>query len=391
MRGTRVQLVATSLGRLVARFYNVRPRPYCMERIMNGIATAFSANPAPTPPTTSTRFIPFSAATLGDRGRAIYIDAKLLPQFVLAVDVRSYQGQNIVRGIEQLRATAADLKSHQNMAHAAMHMSTLGDLEIYYAIQQHSGERGSGIYITNIKNNTQHGELPGQYLVADGRPQPSAEAFKNQPHGSIICAAHLAAAAEKSAKYARGVDLQSDEPMALFFIPQPLSNTEGQWLTPLQKNTCTRALTAQITQALQQAQQAARKRGEQHLQRLYIHNNADQWLGQALSQLNGSLSNLSFEFIDPSPRASDTLVRLTARGAKLGQNAIRVTTDQAELTLARLRVRLAKIIASLRQPQTPARASGAAASPAHSSKSPQVKTFLAAAEQANLLSRWTRS
>ncbi|MDZ7924829.1 MAG: hypothetical protein U5M23_12420 [Marinagarivorans sp.] len=101
----------------------------------------------------SADYIYFSSKTTdGCPGKSVKINKNLAVAFIAAVDPKSQEGKSLVIGIEQLTALAHASDSATSANNAAVKMKSIGTISVCYVVTQAPGDRGTTVYITNLRN-----------------------------------------------------------------------------------------------------------------------------------------------------------------------------------------------------------------------------------------------
>lgn len=344
-------------------------------------------------------FVYFSPNTLGRSGRPVYIDARLLPQFLSLVDVDSYQGMRVIAGIEQLRAIGGGIGSYQSTVRAARHMSRVGDISVYYYIEQQKQERNgivqpAGLYITAIRTNKpDQGHRPNIYRIGTDRPEATNELSfsRDIPNASIITDSDVADGAATVLQHAPqdgwGKSLQTE----MLFIPNRLSDEHGNWLTPALKSTNSTRIAKQVSIVLTQTQKNRVQENMETALPIQVIGDASKVLQAALTQCNGHLDKLDFEFIEPTAKMDALLTNLRGKNAKTSK-PIKANTRASLIALSQVQQRLLRLL-DKNPPQDLkklANATNQVIGALNATKPQSSGNFLNSARQANRLGRWDR-
>ncbi|MBB3169541.1 hypothetical protein [Simiduia aestuariiviva] len=361
---------------------------------MNGIANLGFQTHQPNQQKTQ-RFIPFSANTTGKCGRPVFIDAKLLPDFLINIDLKTYRGLQIVRGIEMLRSVGGGINAYQSKLKAAKHMSVIGELEIYYYIAQQnpSGNEVSGVYITELSNAAKNTAPAGNYIVKSGKANPNNLTQFSGDQACIGGAANLELAISDAREHIETDGWGRSPDYGLYFIPDSLQNIQGTWLTPEQKTVKISEHASELATILTTTQ-----KNRLHTKspiRIRVFNGGCKVLCVALKSIQGHLDKLGFELIDPDVSANSTLKEILAHDARLSPDAIQFTKKSTEITLSSVRNSLAKTLSALGNKKSAENILNKTSKQANAlSVGNNLITnnnyFLDAARQASILGQWSK-
>ncbi|WLQ11318.1 hypothetical protein O5O45_16350 [Hahella aquimaris] len=192
-------------------------------------------------------FFYFSDATKGESGKPVYIDFGLFPQFLYKVDPGTFDGIEIIKGIEGLRSSSVDVNSSSNSKDSFLHKKEIGAVEIHYKVYQCQDDGGlPGVYVTNIKSNYKgDGKDPGLYRARELSGFDANLDIKKQDSGVVdtvgACIGGMASL-ELTAKNAKkalerygisGDGWKTD--FGLFYIPVHIRNELGNWINPVSR------------------------------------------------------------------------------------------------------------------------------------------------------------
>ena len=181
------------------------------------------------------QFIPFSKNTNTDRGRKVFIDAALAPLFAHFFQADDASAIRIVSKIEQLSAVAGGIAANTNVTTPFEYMENIGELAIYY--QLHNSPQGhqveSGVYITGVKRASKRSSTKAELIeITPWVTQPVNSDIAVHAHGAIHADEDTKVAAETTRNTLIKSGLGVHESINLFFVPTPITDDMGLWMTP---------------------------------------------------------------------------------------------------------------------------------------------------------------
>ena len=256
------------------------------------------------------KFVFFSGMTKGATGRPIKINASLLPHFIALVDPKTHDGQAVIHHIQDLRATAGQASSMQNINNAFEHMDRVKNVQICYKILQLDTGSPVTVYITDIRAAyVGDKKKAGLYSVnsmgqsADVREAkaPAIAGPKSVVNGLSFSAKQ---AGEDALKQAGATSV------ALFYTPAHVVNELGSW-----RNTARKAANATLA-ANALATVLTKSQNRTSTLNWYIEGEGSALLSKALENVTGDLSQQKFRFIDPTGDIAATIKQLKQKKAQ---------------------------------------------------------------------------
>lgn len=368
---------------------------------MNGInspavggARSLGFQPALSPAERS-HFVAFSENTKGRSGRPVYIDARLLAQFLCLIDVDNEKGRRIIRGIEGLRSIGGGISSYQSTSRPARHMSLLEDLEVYYFIEQlNANGMPAGLFITALKKHFgPSSHKANVYLIDQSRTTPTNNTFFSLNNASISSASSLEQSIFETEQHAPRNGWNALEAREILFVPGKLNNAAGNWLCPMEKQQSPSDLETKISAVLDttQKRQQALKKGETI--KVQIHRDSVNLVAAALAKSSGHLDALDFQFIEPMGNLSNALTLVKSRNAQSTQPIV-ATTKSSLIALAQVKFQLEQLLAhpGATKASTDLPRSLAPTAAALNASRPGLKSadFINSVKQANKLGNWSK-
>jgi hypothetical protein len=181
------------------------------------------------------QFIPFSKNTNTDRGRKVFIDAALAPLFAHFFQADDASTIRIVSKIEQLSAVAGGISANTNVTTPFEYMENIGELAIYY--QLHNSPQGnlveSGVYITGVKRASKRSSTKAELIEITPWATKSVDSdVALHAQGAIHADEDIKVAGETARKRLIDSGLGIHESINLFFVPTPIKDDMGLWMTP---------------------------------------------------------------------------------------------------------------------------------------------------------------
>lgn len=359
-----------------------------------GGARALGFQPALSPAERN-HFVTFSENTKGRSGRPVFIDARLLPQFLSLIDVDTAKGQRIVRGIEGLRSIGGGISSYQSTSRAARHMSLLEEVEVYYFIEQaQANGMPAGLFITSLKRVAKGASVKADiYLVDKSGYTATNNTFFTLNDAALSSAASVGDSVSETAQHAAPDGWGGIATREVFFIPSKLANEKGNWLCPMEKQSNPVEIENKISHTLEQTQkrQQSLKKGEPI--RIQVHGEACKFIAGALNRSSGHIDSLDFQFIEP---VGNIALAINSIKNKNGKNSSPIiSTNKASLiSLSQVRFQLSQALADTHEKNlSKGVKESTAATTAILNASRSISNnsvFLNAVKQANRLGRWTK-
>ncbi|WLQ11921.1 hypothetical protein O5O45_19525 [Hahella aquimaris] len=286
-------------------------------------------------------FIPFSPETIGKSGRKVFIDAKLMPQFLALVDSRSTAGIKIVKKINELKSLAGGIVSCSNLNNAFQHMELVEHVRIFYKIFQPSDPTANeaGVYINDIRagykgdeNKAGFYRVKGSSYMASSKPMPMQADKIIDHHAAISDHENTLGDAVRSCAKHTSTDGFSSNPnnFSMFYLHSHIYNELGVWITPEQKQNNLDDAAQKLAKVLveTQAHRQAVNPGDEPL-RWVIIGDGVKLLAKAISKLPSpkpnykeNLSKHKFQFIDPTIDINPIARDLLKTGASLDKTPV---------------------------------------------------------------------
>ncbi|MAE35371.1 MAG: hypothetical protein CMH97_09060 [Oceanospirillaceae bacterium] len=181
------------------------------------------------------QFIPFSKNTNTNNGRKVFIDAALAPLFAHFFQADDANTIRIVSKIEQLSAIAGGISANTNVTTPFEYMENIGELAIYYQLHSKSGDNAaeSGVYITGVKRASKRSSTKAELIeITPWVTQPVGSDIAVHAHGAIHADEDTKVAAETTRNALIKSGLGVHESINLFFVPTPIKDDMGLWMTP---------------------------------------------------------------------------------------------------------------------------------------------------------------
>lgn len=272
------------------------------------------------------QYIYFSPLTTGgSSGRAVKIHKDLFLPFFCIVDPTTYDGQSIIRQIENLRTTCTIVRKETGSGYAnnpresTRHKSQLAkvnsafhqvliikNLHVHYRVSQEAGDKAPSIYIVSIRQvSADTGGAPGLYAV--NRYDEPEKISPTNIDGKKI---YIGGPSQK-------VDLAlyhacretKDNNAAVFYVPAKVNDELGILGT---KNK-SRATTQSINEL---ADLFNKNRKVSKGVSWYAEGEGVSLLSEAVKQISGELSNHEFRFINPIGNTAKLIQSLSHKKAK---------------------------------------------------------------------------
>lgn len=344
-------------------------------------------------------FVYFSPNTQGKCGRPVYIDARLLPLFLSLVDVDSYKGLRLITGIEQLRSVGGGIGSYQSTVRAARHMSRVGDVSVYYYIEQQKHEEGgrilpSGVFITDLRiNKVDAGDRPNIYLIQGKNYEATNQLFFSREisNAALVTDQSIDDGAATALRYAPQDGWGKTLGTEMLFIPNKLSDAQGHWLTPALKSTNSTRIAKQVSAVLSQTQKSRAQDNKDSALPIQVIGDASKVLQAAVAQYTGHLDKLDFEFIEPTAKMDTLLTSLKGKNAKISK-PIKASSKESLIALSQVRQRLLQLLekSPTQDLKKLANTTSQIAGALNAARPQTSGNFLNAARQANRLGRWDK-
>lgn len=177
-------------------------------------------------------YVYFSSATKGHAGKVVKIKIDLFPRFAALVDPKSYNGQTVVRQIENLRmANGASAGSLGNINSAFKFMFKARNMDVFYAILD-GGENGKKeVYITDIRANFgADDKAPGLYGL-NSWTRKFDKLTELDLHDKVVFLNGQTENWGRAMLSAKKHCFASEQNLALFYSPNSVINALGVWHT----------------------------------------------------------------------------------------------------------------------------------------------------------------
>lgn len=290
-------------------------------------------------------YIYFSPMTLGGvSGRSVRIRKDLFLPFFCVVDPKTYDGQNIIRQIENLRTTTTIVRkatgknttggakqsdSHLNrlskLNDSFSQLLVIKNLHVYYRVTQEKGDNFPSIYITNIRVvNSGVNEAAGLYESGKGMVSSKIlqKAKSLNVDGRKVYINGNAQGTKEAMVNARHAT--NDENALLFYCPIRTSDELGVFGSS-EKNSTTTATINELVDVFKQNQRAVKGVN------WYVEGEAANLLAQAIKRLPGELAKHSFTLINPIANTGNLIQGLTAKKAILDGEFLKYEQNRAAL------------------------------------------------------------
>lgn len=282
------------------------------------------------------QFIFFSPLTLGETGRAVKINKALFLPFFCAVDPATYDGQTIVRQIENLRNTTslaldtsnqrfADPKHKAQMgkiSNATQRTLVVKNLHVHYRVTQEQSDRAPYIYITGIRAvGEADKKQPGLYDIAMHvstlKGQKRTEAKLQEKNVYINGGQSDFDDAMNKAK--QTIDTKN---VTLFYNPSDTSNDLGLWGSAARTHTTT-ATIEELAKVF--------KNNTDRAVTWHVEGEGAALVTETLTQIGSDLSNHEFRFINPIANTVKLLEAVNKRKANLTDKSFTYENNNSSL------------------------------------------------------------
>ncbi len=260
------------------------------------------------------QFIPFSKNTNTNNGRKVFIDAALAPLFAHFFQADDANTIRIVSKIEQLSAIAGGISANTNVTTPFEYMENIGELAIYYQLHSKSGDNAaeSGVYITGVqKSSKASSQKPGLWEVTPRFTRSVESDIAEHPTAYVSAAEDPKTALQKHT----GKDnWGAASVFNLFFVPTPLQNEMGMWITPESRSIRPEIAAKHLADVLAKTQKF---RGHNQKIKWTLEGDTVKLLQLALGHLPNLMDRLEFVLIDPIADTVSISQALEYRGAKV--------------------------------------------------------------------------
>lgn len=288
-------------------------------------------------------YVFFSPLTMGgSSGRAVKIHKDLFLPFFCIVDPNTYDGQSIIRQIENLRTTCTIVRQETGSGYAnnprqkPEHLNRLKkindtfhqvliikNLHVHYRVSQEQGDKAPGVYISSIRQiSADTGGAPGLYTTnsydepkkisaseADGR-----KIYLGGP-GQKIDAAILHARRETS-----------DRKTAAFYVPSRVKDELGILGTKTKSSLTTQAIN-ELADVFNKNVKLSKGIS------WYAEGEGVNLLAEAVKQVNVDLSKHEFRFLNPIANTARLIQSLSDKKARFEGEFFKYHQSKTALTL----------------------------------------------------------
>ncbi|WP_431686637.1 hypothetical protein [Hahella sp. NBU794] len=286
-------------------------------------------------------FIPFSPETVGKSGRKVFIDAKLIPQFLALVDSRTPAGIKIIKKIIELKSLAGGIISCSNLNNAFQHMELVEHVRVFYKIFQIGDQKAkeAGVYINDIRagykgdeNKAGFYRVKGSSAFSDMPPMPMKQEKIQENHAAISDHEQtLSEAVMSCARHTQTIGFGSQpQDFSMFYLHSHIYNELGVWITPEQKQHNLDDAAQKLARVLvdTQTHRQAFNSGDEPLRWVIIGDGA-KLLAKAIGKLPSpranhkeNLSKHNFQFVDPTIDLYPITRDLMRTGASIDKDPI---------------------------------------------------------------------
>lgn len=260
------------------------------------------------------QFIPFSKNTNTDSGRKVFIDAALAPLFAHFFQADDANTIRIVSRIEQLSAVAGGVKANPNANTPFEYMENIGPLAIYYQVhkQAQGNTAKDGVYITGIQKSAKESKHnAGLWEVTPRFTRLVDNDVAEHPTAYVSAAEDPETALEKH----KGKDGWGEvNAFNLFFIPTPIQNEMGMWMTPEARAIRPEVTARHLAEVLAKTQKF---KGHNQTIKWTLEGDTVKLLQLSLGYLPNLLDRLEFSLINPVADTIGIAKALEYRGAKV--------------------------------------------------------------------------
>lgn len=304
------------------------------------------------------RFVVFSPKTTGAMGRAVKIDKELFLLFYCQVDIKSYDGQLIVRQIEALRTVPTQSRIPQrtgssqrhvqqmaNLRNSFEHLLMVKNVQVFYRVEQQPGDKAPTVYITDLRVMFRdRNEAPGLYQSTKARfgIARSQKAKSLSVEGRTVYINGQSRSVEEAFKIGRQDTKKND--LALFYSPAAVARDLNIW----RQNTLNR-ITQDTIKELQQV--LAHNQNAKTDINWVVAGEGAALLGKALQGILGELKNHSFKFVEPLANMPELINTLQDKKAALSSDFYTAESDSARMVIANVQNALQASIANFTRPK----------------------------------------
>ena len=277
------------------------------------------------------QYIYFSPLTTGgSSGRAVKIHKDLFLPFFCIVDPTTYDGQSIIRHIENLRTTCTIVRKETGSGYAnnpresTRHKSQLAkvnsafhqvliikNLHVHYRVSQEQGDKAPSVYISSIRVvNSGTNESPGLYKEVKSTigSKKVEKCSDTRIDGRTVYINDYAQNAKDAMSKAR--QITNDNEALLFYCPVRANDELGVFGTK-EKSAITQQTINELVNIFKQNQ-----RGSQGAS-WYVEGEAVNLLAHAIKQIPHDLSKHSFRLVNPIANTANVIEALSNKKAKL--------------------------------------------------------------------------
>lgn len=305
------------------------------------------------------QFIYFSNKTMGNNGRAVYIDPALLPRFLTffnlskGLDRPPETVSNFHNNLISLSSSAGNINSHSNSHNASEHRNIFLPFQVTYSVVQNrsSSNRGPGIYVTDIRRVSTgsdgkdiSGPLPGFYTVEKNSQSRKWVAQDRQCTKMMTAVGAIGAVMnginysfeETVSTYGQKIEhLKGNvgDKFSLLYSPGYITDQCGAWESPEHKQVARGVLQENFVRTLlstvdvNKSWASIQESGTRY--KWYVFDDGAKFLEECIEKYNeisrrAYLYEHEFHFIDAKSNLGSLLTNLAHLGAELVHEEVRV-------------------------------------------------------------------